>query len=99
MATVTIESCVLVSDRKVLHNQNLDQSTFRGLKKNLSLTKRRKTRESDETQNSNCKRKRMSENEDELDERIHNNNFKLESDEADRLCSFFRYDFFHFNGL
>jgi len=32
----------------------------------------------------------MSENEDELDERIQNNNFELESDEADRLCSFFR---------
>jgi hypothetical protein len=94
MATVTIESCVPVSDRKVLHNHNLDQSTFRGLKKNLSLTKRRKTRESDENQNSNCKRKRMSENEDELDERIQNNNFELESDEADRLCSFFRCDFF-----
>ena len=88
MATVIIESCVSDSNRKVLHNHNLDQSTFRGLKKNLSLKKRRKTRESDE--NSNCKRKRMSENEDELDERIYSSSFELESDEADRLCSYFR---------
>ena len=88
MATVTIESFIPDTDRKILHNHNLDQSTFRGLKKNLSLKKRRKTRESDE--NSNCKRKKMSENEDELDERIQSNSFELESDEADRLCSYFR---------
>ncbi|CBY33900.1 unnamed protein product [Oikopleura dioica] len=88
MATVTIESCISDDNRKVLHNHNLDQSTFRGLKKNLSLTKRRKTRESDE--NSNCKRKRLAEDEFELDQRIHKNIFDLESEEADRLCSYFR---------
>ena len=92
MATVTIESCISDDNRKVLHNHNLDQSTFRGLKKNLSLTKRRKTRESDE--NSNCKRKRLAEDEFELDQRIHKNIFDLESEEADRLCSYFRYVFF-----
>ena len=92
MATVTIESCISDDNRKVLHNHNLDQSTFRGLKKNLSLTKRRKTRESDE--NSNCKRKRLAEDEFELDQRIHKNIFDLESEEADRLCSYFRCVFF-----